>query len=353
MARNERGGSRAGSSGQEDVEAGPQPTRDSSSRDSSWTPLMHAAADGDIEAVKKHLLEDKGKKNSDGDTALIIAARAKHKDIVELLDPTDKDGVTALMRAADRNDLPTARALAPLQRGQKASGNVKIGEVTIDKGGTALMMAAARGHAKIVELLVGCEGGARVGGWSALVFAARSGCSGIRLNDPLVDHPRCVELLVEYESNISGWTELIHAAYRGDISAARNNLRMKGRRDASGWTALMYAAARGHERIVELLREESGIQNNTGQTALMWAARNGHPECVRLLLEKESEMRNTKGWTALMNAVWGGHIECVKLLLGERELRTVYDYCDYPRHTTALDIAEKKGHKEIVDILSS
>ncbi|EFO61390.1 Protein 21.1 [Giardia lamblia P15] len=347
MARNERGGSRAGSSGQEDVEAGPQPTRDS-----SWTPLMHAAADGDLEAAKKHL-SDKDTRNSEGDTALIIAARAGHKDIVELLDPTDKDGVTALMRAADRNDLATVRALAPLQRGQKASGDIKIGEVTIDKGGTALMIAAARGHAKIVELLAGYEGGAKVGGWSALVFAARSCCSDNRLSDPLVDHPRCVELLMRREGDISGWTELIRAAYRGDIDAIRDNLHMRGRQDAGGWTALMYAAARGHERIVELLREESGIRNNTGQTALMWAARNGHPECVKPLLGRESGMQDHKGWTALMNAVWGNHIECVKLLLGEKRMRTVYDYCDYPRHTTALDIAEKKGHKEIVDILSN
>ncbi|EFO64008.1 Protein 21.1 [Giardia lamblia P15] len=337
----------ASSSGEVGVKAGPQSTRDS-----SWTPLMHAAADGDFEAAGKHL-SDKDTRNSEGDTALIIAARAGHKDIVELLDPTDKDGVTALMRAADRNDLATARALAPLQGGQKASRDIKIGEVTIDKGGTALMIAAVRGHAKIVELLAGYEGGAKVGSWSALVFAARSCCSGNRLNDPLVDHPRCVELLMKREGDISRWTELIRAAYRGDIDAVRNNLHVKGGQDAGGWTALMYAAARGHERVVELLREESGMENNTGQTALMWTARNGHPECVRLPLKRESGMQNNKGWTALMNAVWGNHIECAKLLLGEKRLRTVYGYHGYPPGTTALDIAEKKGHKEIVDILSN
>ncbi|ESU34807.1 Ankyrin repeat protein [Giardia duodenalis] len=347
MARNERGGSRAGSSNQEDVEAGPQFTRDL-----SWTPLMHAAAEGDIEAAEKHL-SDKDKKNSEGDTALIIAARAGHKDIVELLDPTDKNGFTALMRAAQRNDLATARALAPLQAGQKASGDVKIGEVTIYKGGTALMMAAAHGYAEIVELLAEHEKREKVGGWTALVFAARSGLSSNRSNDPLVDYPRCVELLVGYESSVSGWTGLIYAAYRGDIGAVRNNLHMNKSQDAGGWTALMYAAAQGHEGVVELLKKESGMRNNTGQTALMWAARNGHPECVKLLFGRESGMKNDKGWTALMNAVWGDHIECVKLLLGERQLMTVCDYCGYPRGTTALDIAKKKGRNEIVDILSN
>ncbi|ESU37853.1 Hypothetical protein DHA2_151512, partial [Giardia duodenalis] len=55
----------------------------------------------------------------------------------------------------------------------------------------------------------------KVGGWTALVFAARSGLSSNRSNDPLVDYSKCVELLMEYESNISGWTELMYAAARG------------------------------------------------------------------------------------------------------------------------------------------
>ncbi|ESU40027.1 Hypothetical protein GSB_155391 [Giardia duodenalis] len=41
---------------------------------SPWTDLMRAAANGNIEAVKRHLA-DKDKKNSDGGTALMVAAR--------------------------------------------------------------------------------------------------------------------------------------------------------------------------------------------------------------------------------------------------------------------------------------
>lgn len=70
--------------------------------DSSWTPLMHAVVVGDARAAKKYIDNNRNKMNKDGDTALTLAARMGHKDIVELIDPTDKDGVTALMRAADR-----------------------------------------------------------------------------------------------------------------------------------------------------------------------------------------------------------------------------------------------------------
>ncbi|EFO61036.1 Kinase, NEK [Giardia lamblia P15] len=222
---------------------------------SSWTPLMHAAAAGDIEAVKMHL-SDKDKKNSDGETALIIAARAGHKDIVELLDPIDEDGVTALMRAAERNDLATARALLPLQGGMNMTGRVKIAGWNIING-TALMVAALKGHTEIARLLVEKEGGmSDSNGWTALMVAAKRG------------HPDCVKLLLEKEGGMS---------------------------DSGRWTALMRAAQEGHPDCVELLLEkEGGMSTSGGWTALMSAAQNGHTEIVGLLVEKERDINRSK-----------------------------------------------------------
>ncbi|EFO64473.1 Kinase, NEK [Giardia lamblia P15] len=142
---------------------------------SSWTPLMCASFAGDIEEVNKHL-SDKDKKNSDGDTALIIAARAGHKDIVELLDPTDENGFTALMRAAHRNDPAAAEALLPLQGGMRTTRWVEIDGWRIFPKGTALMVAAARGHTEVARLLVEKEGGmSNKDGWTALMRAALKG----------------------------------------------------------------------------------------------------------------------------------------------------------------------------------
>ncbi|EET01020.1 Ankyrin repeat protein [Giardia duodenalis] len=283
----------------------------------SWTPLMCAAFTGDIEIAKSHL-SDKDKKNNNGDTALMIAARAGHKNIVELLDPTDKNGVTALMRAAERGDVEAVRALIPLQKGRQTLRKVNINGVWIFRRGTALMWAAAYGHAEVVKLLMEHEGGIQASGWSALMFAAQCSRSNERHGESFVDYPKCVKLLMEREGKISGWT------------------------------ALMYAAARGHERVVELLVEhQGGIQNNSHQTALMWAARNGHLECVKLLLEKEGCMQNDRGWTALMNAAWGGHLECVRLLAEkEKRLQNIDG-------KTARIIASRRGHSSVADLLAT
>ncbi|EFO64006.1 Kinase, NEK [Giardia lamblia P15] len=282
------------------------------------TALMMAAEEGHAEAASVLAPYEADLIDSEGKTALMLAARAGHEAVVEALDPTDDRGVTALMRAAGRNDAEAVRALVPIQRGRKTTTEVTINGRCMRKG-TALMLAAAHGYAEVAELLAGPEGGVMVDGWSALMLAARCG----RSDDPLADHPRCVELLVGHEGGISGWTGLIYAAYRGDIEAVRDNLHMRGSRDAGGWTALM------------------------------WAACNGHPECVRLLVKDEGGMQTTEGWTALMGAAHNNAVECARLLReSERDLKTACSCRGYPPGTTALDIAKEKDHGEVVEILS-
>ncbi|ESU37664.1 Hypothetical protein DHA2_154518 [Giardia duodenalis] len=137
---------------------------------------------------------EKDRIGSEGKTALVIAAEAGHEAVVEAIDPTDENGITALMRAVNRNDVGAVKALLPIQRGRKTYKEVTISGWYMRKG-TALMMAAAHGYAELVELLAEHEKGEKVGGWTALVFAAR--CN--RSTDPLVDYSKCVELLVKHE----------------------------------------------------------------------------------------------------------------------------------------------------------
>ncbi|ESU44403.1 Protein kinase NEK family protein [Giardia duodenalis] len=367
------------------------------------TALMRAAARGDAEMVKLLIPIQKEMRDNDGNTALVFAARAGHADIVELLDSTDEDGVTALMRAAEKGNVEAVRALIPLQKGKKMMGDTHINGLRISSG-TALMMAATRGHAEVVKLLVEHEGGMKDSfGKTALMVTAQGGCAEcikLLLNKETGMqniwgstalmlaahnmHPECVELLMESEGSISEWTELMYAAYRGDVDSVKNNLHMKGARDIGGWTALMRAAAQGHEQVVELLTEERGMTNNSHQTALMWAARNGHPgcvrlllekeggmldkyggtalmfavaqdhiECIKLLLEKEAGMRDKNGWTALMRAVLVGHTECVRLLAEEeKDMKTIRERFGYLPGTTALNIAKREGRTKIASVLS-
>ncbi|ESU39485.1 Ankyrin repeat protein [Giardia duodenalis] len=219
----------------------------------SWTPLMCAAFTGDIETVRRHL-SDKHKKNSDGETALIIAARVGHADVVELLDPTTDQGVTALMRAADRGDVDTVKGFTSLQTGRKAEYSEINGWKMYE--GTALMRAAAHGHTEIVRLLVEYEG---------------------RIQDA------------------DGQTALMMAAYHGHLECAKLLLyKEKGMRDNKTGTALMYAAKGNHLELVELLADrEAGMQDKYGYTALMIAVQNSNTDCVKVLAKKESHIKRT------------------------------------------------------------
>ncbi|KWX14798.1 Protein 21.1 [Giardia duodenalis assemblage B] len=333
----------------------------------SWTPLMHAAASGDIETARQHL-SDKDKKNDDGDNAYALASKAGQGAILELLDPTDENGVTALMRAAERGDVKAVRALIPLQKGRTAGyvmingwrishgtalmraaayGHAEVVNLLVEKeegmqdkdGVTALMCAAWSGHAECAKLLLEKEGGMKTNyGWTALMGAAKNGhteCVRLLLNKEggmhdipdltalmwaaLNGHRECVKLLLKKEWGVQtsgGWTALMHAAQNGHADCVKLLLEKEvGMQNKDGWSALMRAAARGHKQVVELLTEEGGLKNNDHQTALMWVACNCHSELVKLLLEKEGGVQDKDGETALMKAAGVGRLDCAKLLL--------------------------------------
>ncbi|EFO63681.1 Kinase, NEK [Giardia lamblia P15] len=289
--------------------------------DSSWTPLMHAVVVGDARAVKKYINDNRNKMNKDGDTALTLAARMGHKDIVELIDPTDKDGVTALMRAADRGDAGVVELLIPLQRGRQAPGKVYINGYTL-RNRTALIGAAIYGHTDAAKLLMEHEGGMKdKEDMTALMYAA------------LTNHTELVGLLMNTEGGV------------------QNN---------EGRTALMYAAQFNSQDSVKLLlKKEACMKDKNGITALMVAANCNSPECVTLLLKKEACMKDNNGWTALMRATCNNSLECVRLLAskegGIRTTHNVYwedDDQAYPSESTASDIARRKGYREVLSILS-
>ncbi|KWX13764.1 hypothetical protein QR46_2215 [Giardia duodenalis assemblage B] len=251
----------------------------------SRTPLMCAAVTGDVETAKRHLNE-MDERNSDGDTAYTLAARAGHEDIVELLDPTTSQGVTALMRAAERGDVDTVKAFTSLQTGRKAEYSEINGWKMYE--GTALMRAAAHGHTEIVRLLVEYEG---------------------RIQDA------------------DGQTALMMAAYHGHLECTKLLLyKEKGMRDNKAGTALMYATKRNHLKLVELLADqEAGMQDKYGYTALMIAVQNSNTDCVKVLAKKESHIKRTYS--------------------------SSYSTCT----ETALDLAKKCNHEdkrdELIEIL--
>lgn len=284
-----------------------------------WTPLMCAAAAGDIDTAKQYL-NDRDIEDANGDTALIVAAKAGHKDLVELLDPTDDRGVTALMRSTLRDDIKTLVALLPLQSKLKTTANgdymFEGKKIKFDAGSTALMFAVRHDKIQAVKELAIYEGGIQNdSNYTALMYATWA------------NNPEIVSILLNKEA---------------------------GFKSNYGYTALMYASKSSHSRIVSLLLErEAGMKNNKGSTALMQAAECGHTQIISLLKEKEATMQDNYGCTALMRAVYKGKTEAVALLADcEKGIKMTSKWCRFQPGTTALAIAQINGNQKIIDILS-
>ncbi|KAE8303008.1 Kinase, NEK [Giardia duodenalis] len=159
-----------------------------------WTFLMCAAAKGDVATVKKHL-RIKSRKDANGDTALIIAGKAGFGNIVEVIQPTSKKGVTALMQAVKSGDIKTVKALVSLQGGMRTTDcytyEVGTESYSCGKGYTALMFAAQQGNTEIISELIKCEAKMQTGtGETALMQAARAG------------KIEAVKMLIDYEKGM-------------------------------------------------------------------------------------------------------------------------------------------------------
>jgi ankyrin repeat protein len=171
-------------------------------------------------------------------------------------------------------------------------------------------------------------------------------------------------------------TELMLAASRGDAAEARRLLDSGSNVDATdifGNTALIYASLAGHADMIELLllrSADSKLKNKQGQDCVEVAKSRGHAQALSilrgaelLLLIQDGEgtralelldagldvdVRAIGGWTPLMVAALENQVEMVKLLV-KRGARTDVRNA---QGLTAEDIARRKGHLGILELLS-
>jgi hypothetical protein len=120
-------------------------------------------------------------------------------------------------------------------------------------------------------------------------------------------------------------------------------------------TALILAASNGHSAVVEFLYGKGAdinAQDHGGMTALMYASRRSFNETATFLLNNGADINvrsSKKGITALMLASGWGNAELVQLLLDKGANAAIRDIFG----ATAADIARKRGHSAIVDMLSN
>ena len=241
-----------------------------------WQPaLMLAAREGNLKMLDLFINEEAGHVNKYG-TALTttIFDDPKHACLQRLL--TNDDEVRAsqldeLMLCICKGDTEGAKRII-----------LSDTPLTTDvEGNTALMYAAAMGHAEIVKLLIEHRGEeclrkqTRVFWYTALMYAVAMG------------HAEIVELLVPHEARMHDcWsqTALMRAAKEGNVKMAKLLVEEAGEKDGHDWTALMRAAISGSDKIVKLLVEkEAGMRDKLGRTALMHAIRMRMYKCIEIL----------------------------------------------------------------------
>ena len=254
--------------------------------------IHQAAYDGDIQAVKQHLVDgtDVNAKDDDGWTPLQDATTSGHKEIVELL----------ITKGADVN-VKTEEGETPLHTAV-ANDHKEIIELLIDKGAdvnaktgegeTPLHAAAYKVHKEIAELLI--KEGADVNavamddvfsGQTPLDAANKYNQGAVAVLLRKYGGKTCVEL-----------EALIDAAKKGNIEDIKQHLAAGGDvsfRNKNGDTMLNYAAYLGHKEIVELLVENGADVNAKGLadwTPLHLAAQNNKEQIVQLLIAKGAEM---------------------------------------------------------------
>lgn len=189
---------------------------------------------------------------------------------------------------------------------------------------SGLYLASFFGLNEIVMMLL--EAGQHINtknkqNWTALHMAAARG------------HAVTVQLLVDKGADVNA------ATYKPNYVA-------------SGSTALHWAARNGHEKVLQVLLEngaEIDLQTPGHETALHWAAQNGHVRAITLLLDKGANLEAHAGhWiTPLESAASCGEEAAVRILIDRgADLSNTTD-----SGRPLLHLAAQGGCVEVVQLL--
>ncbi len=294
--------------------------------------LMKAAQGGDVDAARRAIAAGANVNAADETTAfpLAIAAREGHDGVVKVLleagaNPnleSPQRGQTALKVAAARGSnraieaLLDAGAVIDYRGGEYGSQFSRV---------TALFVAADRGHAGTVKLLIarGADPYAEnAHGENALTYAVQSG--HIDVVNAFVE----AGLSIDYVSS-TGITPLIAAAFK--IAGNRNM-----------FIYLLGAGANVNAQIPKSAKMEPDL---IGMTPLMLTAEGFGDLYLLLYAGADSGVRNARGQTA-------ADIATVRLEEARAKGRPVKDHLERQRALANPESTKKKAQAKVNELLS-
>ncbi len=188
--------------------------------------------------------------------SLNSARRGDTAQLVQLLDrgvdpnTVDDQGNTLLMLAAREGNGETVTAILKFRP--------KLGQRNA-AGDSALMLAALKGHADIVDQLLAAGAPVNNDGWTPLIYAAFEG--HLDIVERLLARGAEVDALSPNKSNA-----LMVAARNGHLDVVRRLLKtdvnLEQKNDA-GFTAESWAMANSNTDIAELIRAERARRGST------------------------------------------------------------------------------------------
>lgn len=261
------------------------------------------------------------------------------------IDQLDQKRWSALHHAADRGYRAVCEELlvAGADPNVRSGELVKAGDLRRDwywePGDTPLILAAAKRHRDVADLLLGSGGDVRIGnrwGWKALHAAVVS------------KDAQLVATFLTHGADPDVWCQ------------------MRNFDEELGWytygTALHVAALYGASDAARVLLHQGAVERGcllTARTPLMYAAAAGQAEVIGVLCEHGSppnvrehryEYDAFLDYAPLHYAARNGHLAAVAFLLAhgaERRVRDSYS------GQTALEMAEDAGFSEIIEILTA
>lgn len=273
------------------------------------TALMFAAESGHLSAVARLSSIEAGMVDKIGETALMKATTMNHIEIVDILAPLENNvrnlaDATALTIAIRMGHQEICTILKNYE-GPPAA-DITFDEKASNCAMTPLMKAADAGNFNYTWCLQSQKDLVDNRGWTALMYAAAKG------------HIDCCELLLETKNKISADGETAwQIARRNNHEHLLSMLEPDSIIDEQGNYDLHQIATTSGPIITKQYAHQYGLYNNAGLTALMLRAGTYGCRCVdQSLLEAEAGMRSKDGKSyALRCALLAGNKDMVDILL--------------------------------------